>query len=559
MARTKLWTRRILVATCLGTLLSSVTGACASGGESDGDTPATGGSAATDGGSGAGGTGATDGGGTGATGGGGTAGGGTGATGGIGASGGIGGQAGDAGDGGLPGGSSGTAGGGGDCASKPELCNGLDDNCNGEIDEGNPGGGGDCTTNKPGECAAGTLQCLPGTGTLTCVQNNQPTVEVCDGKDNNCNGSVDEGNPGGQQPCDTGLLGICKPGVYQCSGGSLQCIPNVATPQIEICNGLDDDCDGEVDELNPQGGQACSTGKLGVCEAGETSCEAGQIKCVQKVQATGEICNNKDDDCNGTIDDPAAVNGIPCSTGLPGVCGPGTTQCVAGVQLCNQTTQASAEKCNGLDDDCNGVIDNGNTTTMCTVQYPAAGNVGSWACSGGNCEITSCQPGFVNQNGSPADGCEATTCVSNPTPSTCSGPTASPALSSGSTSYTFTGQLVTANQVAWWAPSFTAPVPGAAFVPTIQLTLNQGGDYRLDVFYGCTSTYATCPAAGGTGSGTGQNITDKWQMNFANPIACGVPNGACTYKTTVPTNIRVRVTRIKVGNPCNQFTVKFSQ
>jgi hypothetical protein len=291
-----------------------------------------------------------------------------------------------------------------------------------------------------------------------------------------------------------------------------------------------------------------------------TNCQAGQLLCEQKVQATGEICNNKDDDCNGTIDDPLAVNGIPCDTLLSGVCKAGLTQCVAGVQQCNQITQASAEKCDGLDNDCNGVVDNGNATTMCMQQYPAAANVASWACSGGNCEISSCQPGFVNANTSPADGCEGTTCTSNPSPNTCAGPTASPALSTGSSSYTFTGQLVTANQEAWWAPSFTAPVPGSSFVPTIQLTLNQGGDYRLDVFYGCALAYATCPAAGAkTGSGTGQNITDKWQMNFTNSVSCGVPNGACTNASSVPTNIKVRVTRTKVTNPCNNFTVRFSQ
>jgi hypothetical protein len=441
----------------------------------------------------------------------------------------------------------------------------LDDNCNNQIDENNPGGGGDCTVpNKSGECAYGTNQCL--TGFLQCVQKNQPTVEICDGKDNDCNGAVDQGNPGGGTSCSTGLLGICASGTTSCSAGTLSCVPNVPTPQPEICNGLDDNCNGQTDENNPGGGQGCDTGKLGVCQAGTTNCDTaiGQLKCVQNVQAGGETCNNKDDDCNGTIDDPLAVNNIPCQTSLPGVCAAGLTQCVAGVQKCNQTTPSSSEKCNGLDDNCDGTSDNGNPTTMCITQYPSAGNVATWACTGGNCEIASCNPGFKNQNGSPADGCEATTCTTSPSPSTCSSTTASPALSSLNPNYTLTGQLTVQGQEAWWAPTFSAPNPatGPSFVPTIQLTLNQGGDYQLDVFYGCAGAYANCPASGShSGSGSGQNITDKWQMNFnANPNTCGVAGvGACTNLSTVPSNIRVRVLRVKVTDPCNQFSVKFSQ
>jgi hypothetical protein len=399
---------------------------------------------------------------------------------------------------------------------------------------------------------------------LQCVQKNQPSVELCDGKDNDCNGAVDQGNPGGGQSCDTGQQGICQAGTTMCSAGALQCVPNVPTPQPEVCNGLDDNCNGTADENNPQGGQVCDTGKLGVCQPGTTNCNAGQLACVQNVTATGEVCDNKDNDCNGTIDDSGAVNNIPCQTGLQGVCSAGLSQCVAGSPQCNQLTQPSAEKCNLLDDNCDGTSDNGNPNSMCNLQYPSAGNVATWACNSGACEITACQAGFKNTNGSPADGCEATTCVTNPSPSTCGGPTASPGLTSLAPTFSQTGQLTVDQQEVWFAPTFSAPNPsnGPPFQPTIQLTLNQGGDYQLDVFYGCAGSYATCPGAGAhTGGGNGQNVSDKWQMNFnANPSACGSSGvGACTNLSSVPTNIRVRVKRIKVTDPCNQFTVNFTQ
>ena len=72
-----------------------------------------------------------------------------------------------------------------------EICDAIDNNCNGAVDEGNPGGGAACSTGLPGVCAAGTTSCQAGT--LACAQNVSPSPEVCDGLDNNCDGIVDNG------------------------------------------------------------------------------------------------------------------------------------------------------------------------------------------------------------------------------------------------------------------------------------------------------------------------------------------------------------------------------
>jgi hypothetical protein len=72
--------------------------------------------------------------------------------------------------------------------------------------------------------------------------------EVCDDADNDCNGLTDEGNPGGGSSCGTGEPGECAVGTEFCDAGALVCVPDQG-PSCEICgNGLDDDCDGVVDE-----------------------------------------------------------------------------------------------------------------------------------------------------------------------------------------------------------------------------------------------------------------------------------------------------------------------
>jgi hypothetical protein len=127
-----------------------------------------------------------------------------------------------------------------------ELCDGLDNDCDGTPDNGNPGGGGQCGTSDVGECEYGTQQCQ--SGSLECVGNIEPVAELCDGLDNDCDGTPDNGNPGGGSPCNTGQPGICADGTYDCQSGSLECLPN-NSPITEICeNGLDDDCDGQVDD-----------------------------------------------------------------------------------------------------------------------------------------------------------------------------------------------------------------------------------------------------------------------------------------------------------------------
>jgi len=175
------------------------------------------------------------------------------------------------------------------------------------------------------------------------------TTEKCNGIDDNCDGATDETfwGTGSKLGNDCGA-GSCS-GYYVCgSNGGEVCSGNT-TSSAEVCdNFLDDDCDGVTDEPEcscPQGQtEACGTDR-GECKAGTKVCEFGSWSvCKGEVKSKDEICNRKDDDCDGIIDNIAGKTSLT-ETG----CG------------CFKGAPPSQERCNGIDDDCDGRADEGLT------------------------------------------------------------------------------------------------------------------------------------------------------------------------------------------------------
>ncbi len=173
----------------------------------------------------------------------------------------------------------------------------------GDVSGGGGGGGGNGAGGVAGEGGGGAA------GGQGCA----PVSERCDGLDNNCDGRIDDGFEVGTA-CSAGV-GLCAAaGRIACTAdGAAACDAPVGAPAAERCNALDDDCDGQTDEGFALGA-ACTVG-LGACERqGLTGCGPdGELSCLAEPGVPGaEACNQVDDDCNGMLDDVPGGCGPPC-------------------------------------------------------------------------------------------------------------------------------------------------------------------------------------------------------------------------------------------------------
>ena len=303
-----------------------------------------------------------------------------------------------------------------------EICDGFDNDCNGSSDEGcscvdgSTKGcyGGPAGTKDVGVCKAGSQSCNEGQWGI-CDGQTMPSNEACNNKEDDCDGSSDEGNPGGGGSCNTGNKGICAAGIKKCQGGAIACIQD-NSPTSESCNNKDDDCDGSVDEGNPGGGASCSTGKQGVCAAGTKKCQGGAVVCTQNTASSSESCNNKDDDCDGTADEGNPGGGSSCNTGNQGICAAGSTKCQGGGLDCIQDNSPTSETCNNKDDDCDGTTDEGNPGggSSCNTGNQGVCAAGTKKCQGGAIVCSQNQSSSSESCNNKDDDCDSTADEGNP-------------------------------------------------------------------------------------------------------------------------------------------------
>ncbi|HEX5658267.1 MAG TPA: thrombospondin type 3 repeat-containing protein [Polyangiales bacterium] len=149
-----------------------------------------------------------------------------------------------------------------------------------------------------------------------------PTLELCDGKDNDCDGAIDEGCPPACAPASE----VCNGKDDDCDGLIDEGCPPPTTCVPEVCNGKDDNCDGVVDEGCPPPTK-CSPE---VCNGKDDDCDGMVDENCMSCLPFKEICNGKDDDCDGVVDEG-----------------------------CGQCPLQLDEVCDGLDNDCDLEIDEG--------------------------------------------------------------------------------------------------------------------------------------------------------------------------------------------------------
>jgi len=202
----------------------------------------------------------------------------------------------------------------------PDLCDDTDDDCNPATPDGSDETwlGSPCDGTDSDLCDEGTFACAGGLQTCTDISGS--SLDLCNGADDDCDPASADGDedPLTGASCDGPDSDLCMEGINSCSAGSLQCSDLTGDNQ-DVCNGVDDDCDpasSDGDE-DPLLGAACDGSDSDLCLEGIFSCAGGSLTCSDTTGSSIEVCNDIDDDCNGFVDDGLVLDDNPICTDGP--------------------------------------------------------------------------------------------------------------------------------------------------------------------------------------------------------------------------------------------------
>ncbi len=331
-----------------------------------------------------------------------------------------------------------------------ELCNALDDDCDGTTDESDAADAArwyaDTDRDSYGDAGSSTLACAAPSGFVADATDCDDALaraypgalETCDGLDEDCDGTTDEPDSVDAstwyRDADTDTWGAAASTVRACylpagyvarASDCDDARAAVSPSATEACNGYDDDCDGAVDEGAAVGASTWyaddDADGYGPTAASVVTCTApagyvaAAADCNDASSAVNpgasERCNSIDDDCDGTSDESDAVDASTwyrdADSDSWGSASSTTRACtapsgyVSRASDCNDGSAAispdDTETCNSVDDDCDGATDESGSTGERTWYRDADGD--GWGTSSTTTSRCSAPAGYVSTAG----------------------------------------------------------------------------------------------------------------------------------------------------------------